>query len=234
MFSQAVIESLAYYVYLLKDPLDGEVFYVGKGCGNRIFEHIEAALTTEVPNDKLDRIRSIKGRGDEVVQYILRHGLDEATAFEIEAALIDFIGLDQLCNLQSGHHSEDHGIKTVGEIVAMYEADGLIVNDPVILINVNRLYKRSMTPKALYDATRQYWVVGNRREKALYAIATYRGLTREVYKINDWFSASVNGKIRWGFNGEIAVETKRSHYRYKSITSIFMKGSANPIKYINC
>jgi len=36
-FSNAVIEQLSYYVYLLIDPRTDKVFYVGKGAGNRIF-----------------------------------------------------------------------------------------------------------------------------------------------------------------------------------------------------
>lgn len=39
MFSQSVIEKLKYYVYLLQDPRDNSVFYVGKGVGNRVFQH---------------------------------------------------------------------------------------------------------------------------------------------------------------------------------------------------
>jgi hypothetical protein len=34
-------DSLAYYVYLLIDPRDGKVFYVGKGKGGRCFDHGE-------------------------------------------------------------------------------------------------------------------------------------------------------------------------------------------------
>jgi uncharacterized protein len=39
-FSQAVCERIGYYVYILKDPRNNLNFYVGKGKGNRIFQHI--------------------------------------------------------------------------------------------------------------------------------------------------------------------------------------------------
>lgn len=39
MFSQRVIEKLSYYLYFLQDPRDNSVFYVGKGFGNRVFQH---------------------------------------------------------------------------------------------------------------------------------------------------------------------------------------------------
>ena len=96
------------------------------------------------------------------------------------------------------------------------------------------LYRRDMTEIELYDATRKSWVVGSRKEKAQYAIATYRGLTREVYKIDNWYPIKVNGKTRWGFNGIQASNDIRDGLRYKSIASFFVKGAANPIKYLNC
>lgn len=41
-FSKEVQKELKYYVYGLIDPRNGKVFYVGKGNGNRVFEHIKA------------------------------------------------------------------------------------------------------------------------------------------------------------------------------------------------
>ena len=98
MFSQAVIENLGYYVYFLQDPRNGRVFYVGKGIGNRLFQHLECALSTEYSTDKLDTIREIHAEGMSAKHYIVRHCLSEQSAFEIEAALIDFIGMQNLSN----------------------------------------------------------------------------------------------------------------------------------------
>jgi len=150
------------------------------------------------------------------------------------SALIDFIGRGNLSNLQSGLYSSDFGLKTTEEISAMYEAEDFKANEPVLLININRLYRRDMTEEDLYEATRKAWVIGKQREKAKYAVATYRGLTREVYKIHKWYPIEVNGKTRWGFEGVKAEDEIRSRYRYKSIAKYFVKGAANPIKYVNC
>ena len=40
-FSQRVIEKLGYYVYLYINPTNNSIFYVGKGKGNRAFEHLD-------------------------------------------------------------------------------------------------------------------------------------------------------------------------------------------------
>lgn len=230
MFSQSVIEQLGSYVYFLRDPSNKEVFYVGKGVGNRVFDHVACVLTDARESEKLDRIRVIQKSGKSVEHFVLRHGLTEQAAFEVEAAVIDFVGMPNLSNLQSGHYSTDFGIKTTEEIIAMYTAQPFVTSEPVLLININKLFDREMTAAEIYDATRKSWVVGERKSKAKFAVATYRGLMREVYQINDWYEIG----DRWGFNGQLADETTRSNLRYKSIAELSKRGAANPIRYINC
>lgn len=43
-FPEEVISKMNYYVYRLIDPRNGETFYVGKGKGNRVFQHMKGAL----------------------------------------------------------------------------------------------------------------------------------------------------------------------------------------------
>jgi hypothetical protein len=144
--------------------------------------------------------------------------------------VIDFVGLSFLTNQQGGHYSTDFGLKTTDEIIAMYSAPEFSTDLPVLLININRLFNRQMSVDEIYHATRSSWKLSNRKDKAQFAIATYRGLTREVYMINDWFE--VNG--RWGFNGKLAEEHIREALRYKSIAHLTIRGAANPIRCVNC
>jgi uncharacterized protein len=101
-----VADQLAVYVYLLIDPSDDRVFYVGKGRGNRCFQHIaEAEHTSQDSIDdypKLDRIRSI-GRTGRVVIRVLRHGLTDEAALLVESAAIDLLSPDGLTNRVVGH-----------------------------------------------------------------------------------------------------------------------------------
>ena len=90
-FPSEVEQKLKTYVYRLIDPRNGETFYVGKGKGNRVFAHIRGVegLEDDEINNKLKRIRQIQLAGFEVAHVIHRHGMDDATAFEVEAALMD-------------------------------------------------------------------------------------------------------------------------------------------------
>src|SRR5580693_8194802 len=98
-FPSEVAERLKWYVYRLIDPRNGETFYVGKGRGDRIFQHAKNALTPGDDDDdgadlKLQRIKEIKSTGLDVGHVVHRHNMDESTAYQIEAAVIDaFPGL---------------------------------------------------------------------------------------------------------------------------------------------
>jgi uncharacterized protein len=64
VFPQIVLEHIGSYVYRLVDPRDGKTFYIGKGAGNRVFEHAgEAASLSDRASLKLDRITEIEHRG---------------------------------------------------------------------------------------------------------------------------------------------------------------------------
>jgi uncharacterized protein len=159
-FGQAAIEALRHYVYRLEDPrlVGGErTFYVGKGQGDRAFQHAEDALDNDERTDKLECIRAILAAGLNPRIIIHRHGLDEVTAIHVEAALIDAYGLDALTNEQRGHGTAQ-GMMTAAEVIELYAAEDANVTEPTILIKIEREWKRELTPEQLYERTRRYWV----------------------------------------------------------------------------
>ncbi len=228
-FDSLVIEKLQSYVYFLRDPRSKKVFYIGKGTGNRIFDHLNRAIERPEENDKLEIIKQIISEGKEVEHYILRHGLDENTACFIESVLIDFIGLENVTNKVNGYKS---GITTTDEIIIMYKAVEIEISVPAMIIIVNKYFNINMSKEEIYEVTRQAWVVGKRREKAKFAFCVYKGIIREVYHINDW--CNVEGR-RWAFLGDKAEDSIRQLYIHKKIQEQFLKkGASNPIKYVNC
>lgn len=245
MFSPYVKEKLRYYVYLLSDPVDGKIFYVGKGVGNRVFAHAEAALGSDEhrASDKLDRIRAIHDAGLAVHYELLRIGLTEQAAFEVEAAAIQLLGLHDLTNLVSGHHIEARGRMTTDVAISLFDAPPVeVIIEPVLLIKIPKLWYPSMPAEDLYEATAGWWRISERRERARYAFAVNRGVVREVYAIQGWRRREAGDRgweddgglapRRFGFRGNVAPELAR--YRNRSVRHLYKKGEASPIKFVNC
>lgn len=230
-FSPAVCEKIGYYVYILRDPRDNQIFYVGKGANNRVFAHVQDANDTIIENAKLDRIRAIHAQGQKVDIVIHRHGLTEKEAFEVESALIDLLGLPNLSNLVAGRDAYERGKMAISEVIAQYDAPTISIDVPAILIIINRLYRRGMSQIELYEATRKHWKIGKRRNKAKYAITVSRGLIRQVYEIEKWYP-SEERLGRWLFEGHVATDL--AHYVGCDIRQYLTRGAQNPIVYVNC
>src|SRR2546426_4906 len=117
-FPAEVANKLKTYVYRLIDPRNGETFYIGNGQGDRVLSHVRAEGDGDILDKKLKRIREIRLAGFEVAHVIQRHGMDDKTAVEVEAALID--AYPGLTNIVAGAGSNDYGAMHAKEIVARY------------------------------------------------------------------------------------------------------------------
>lgn len=99
----------AWYVYVLRDPTDGSVFYVGKGQGDRLCQHFDDARSLaadEVAVPRLERLQLLMRRGVEpsTIARVVARINDEALAYLIESFYMKFIiGFDRLLNVQPGH-----------------------------------------------------------------------------------------------------------------------------------
>ncbi|MDH4396142.1 MAG: GIY-YIG nuclease family protein [Limnobacter sp.] len=80
-----------YYIYALKDPRTSpaQSFYIGKGTGNRAWEHTIRVDQTQ----KGQRIADIQATGQKVVTTILADDLTETQALKLEAELIAAFGI---------------------------------------------------------------------------------------------------------------------------------------------
>lgn len=233
-FPPEVIEKLKTYVYRLIDPRNGETFYVGKGKGNRVFAHIRAEIDGDEPGEKLKRIHEIRAAGFDVAHVIHRHGLDDSTASEVEAALID--AYPGLTNAVTGSGSNEFGAMHAQEIVNKYQAVPAEFKHRAIIINVNR----SATETSLYDATRYAWKIDAKKAgRAEIVVAVRYGLIIAVFIAEQWLPANADNfpgrepvPGRFGFIGSEAPDATRKMYIGKRLPDEFRKqGAANPIKY---
>lgn len=240
MFDQKSIEQLGFYVYALFNSESKIPFYVGKGTGNRVFAHVACALEDETESDKYETIRAIQSVGKTVKHVILRHAMSNEEALLVEASIIDLLSYTgvNLTNEVAGHHSHDNGLMTTNEIIRKYNAPPLkSLDDPSIIININKTYSRGTGDAGIYEATRASWVVHeDRRKEVRYALSEFRGIIVEVFQINEWYPVegkdkNGNPKTRWAFNGCIAEDQIRNKYVNRSVAHVKKPGAANPIRY---
>lgn len=239
LFSSDVAQKLRTYVYRLIDPRNGETFYVGKGNGNRVFAHIraESSIEGDEIDNKLRRIREIRLAGFEVGHVIHRHGMDEATALEVEAALID--AYPGLTNIAGGSGGNDYGAMHALEIIRRYSAEPAVFRHKALLISVNR----SAAECSLYDATRYAWKIDKRKaNQADVILSTMQGVIVGAFIAHDWLEATATnfpGRAegdgvpgRFGFVGEEAPAEMKTLYVGKRVPDEYRKrGAANPVKY---
>ena len=248
-FSKETSEALQFYVYRLIDPRDAQTFYVGKGKGDRVFAH--AAQQMEISNDpdieedetslKLRTIGEIRAAGLEVLHVIHRHGMDERTSFEVEAALMDaFPGLS---NIAGGHGNNLRGCAHVSEIEQQYNAEEAPSDQRFIAVNVSKSIEGRANGD-YYSAARWQWKISkDRRTKGAPVVAYRNGIIRAVFEIAEdgWLPADdpvfkeyfvdAIAENRWGFVSSGASDEMRQRYVGKRLPD-GCRSFGNPLIFV--
>jgi hypothetical protein len=243
-FSVEAKEKLKNYVYRLIDPRDGNTFYVGKGTGDRVFHHIKEVLKDKDENLKLNIIKDIKKTGQKVIHIIHRHNMDNYTALEVEAALIDaYAGLS---NQIDGYNS-DYGIMNAYEIQKLYDTKQVDFGKDRCLIIKNR--QERIDKVGIYDAVRFCWKASRNVKKADYVLCVVKGIIKAVFKPSQWYEIKLGEEIpqefqhimrgtttqtRWAFVGEDITKMPDIKKRYKERAlpkDMMKKGMSNPVLY---
>ncbi len=237
-FPKEVREKLSWYVYRLIDPRNGETFYVGKGQGNRVFEHAKGIIgESEASGDtKKQIISDIRQTGLEVAHIIHRHGMSEENAYEVEAALID--AYPGLTNKVTGHGSRERGSRHAKEIISEYASEPFEATEPFILFSIGRHLGTSET----FNVVQGFWKI--KKEKASkykLVLAQVGGLVKGAYISEEWLEATKknfpdnprmteNIPGRYGFKGQEAKPEVWQKYVGKRVPKKYL-GSSNPIRY---
>lgn len=131
-------------------------------------------------------------------------------------------------------HQEGHSEK------ADHMTDLSDIAVPCVLLKVARLYREGMDQDQVYDITHGWWVMGEQRNLAEYALEVANGKVIDAFRIHGWrvrtpedpgFEDDTADRPRWGFDGEPASEL--AHLVGVDVSSLFPQGAANPVRYLN-
>ena len=225
-FSEKSLISLGdYYVYGLIDPRSKQIFYIGKGTKNRVFNHEKESLSSSDSEKlKLKTILDIK----------------------------EDVGLT---NIVAGHHSKEAlSVDEYERIYGAVLLDEKDIRHKILVIKVSKFYKKGMDEKILYDTVRGLWRVSKEKVKKVeYVFGVYNSLIVAVYKPSAWFVCKENKdrlpkqnnvltpktENRLFFVDEryeqgLPLDENQSFYIYKSIAGFKLnKLAQNPITYLN-
>ena len=260
-FSERTLQKLNqngdYYVYGLIDPRTDRLFYIGKGTGNRVFQHVaESGKHPDSEKEKLRIIKEIEESGYQVKHILINWGLCEPEAFASEASLINllnYLSPASLSNIVSGHHST--GCLTVEEIERQFGAELLQEQDfkhKLLVIKVNKLYHRHMSEQELYDIVRGVWRADIQKDRQTdYVLGVYNNLIIGCYKPTRWYRVfdvtpdklplhtrnrnleEIKKRIFFECNDIKVTDKNQLAYLHKSIQNIeYIQKSQNPISYI--
>lgn len=253
-FTDEVCKKLDYYVYRLIDPRNGQTFYVGKGKGNRVFQHVKAAENKDAlqeiigqeasRNDedafedtraslKIETIRAIRSAGLDVLHVIHRHGLSEDEALLVEAALID--AYPGLANAQGGKDSGDYGCRNVEEIKSLYAIKEAEFKDVDRLLLIKITDDSIEIGGSIYEAVRKSWVLApTRANRADYVLAVKCGIVVGIFLLDEKKWRREGNSNRYYFEGsEVSDGAVASRLLNRRIPDKYRKkGAANPIRYV--
>lgn len=201
-------EKLGKYVYALRDPRDGKIFYVGQGINNRVFEHFDEAdnclnssMSFKQMSSKVIRILDIWNNNEDVEWIILAHNLplDNNVADLIESAIFD--GLSESQNGETLNEvNPPNSSRLLPDDLDAMAAE--FVNpetsyDNVFIFPIQNALAKGTSP---YNATRSAWTVISNYQSLnpAYAIGLKNSISKGSFQISSW--TAVTGTTKQEFS----------------------------------
>jgi hypothetical protein len=235
-FDPNINNKLQCYVYLLRDPRNQNIFYVGKGGGSgdgnqRVLEHFKEAETAlmnfQLPrSQKIQRIIDIWSCDERVEWFVVRHGLDEYTALHVEAALIDGFSVSQngpTLNAIRGHGAPNNGILH-SDMVYSFMAEKVNPQSKHNCVFIFPIHNALIKGRSEYNSTRSYWDVSNRLREFNNALAVgiENGTSKGVFTIDQWSNNNLP-KGKWEFTSSNPYHLSNHTLNNKNFQDIINK-----------
>jgi hypothetical protein len=230
-------EQLGHYVYVLRDPRDNQIFYVGKGVGNRVLDHANGVMGKEDPeNMKEKQIGEIHAAGLEVDAWIIQSDLkSDEHAFATESAVygaLKLIGsaLDSeqllLKNIVVPPGFSSSGLIQLNEAIAIFgePADSTLIPHNSVFIKPTATWRRGMSAEELWESTHGWWVLGEERiQNIRYVFSIPNFVIRGVWLVpeNGWRKQKKGDR---GF-----ADARQKQAKYQKIKSRFGFDSMNDV-----
>ncbi|MBR5090551.1 MAG: GIY-YIG nuclease family protein [Ruminiclostridium sp.] len=243
MFSENSINDLKNYVYILVDPRDERIFYVGKGTGNRVFTH-ENEIGSSPKNDVINEILSL---GLKVKKYIVHSGLKESEAFAAETALnniLRYLNIG-LTNLQTAINLTDECC-LVEEYERLHSKNALTKDDfselssyRVAFLNFNPISRKNTWSEFEYESTmQQSFRFYKQSELPDIVFVVRNGVIYSCYRVNTWrkekkTSGNITRTYSTYYIDKIENDSELlSKYRYSNISKIVAKTSRKRVFFL--
>lgn len=207
---------------------------------------------------KLKTISEINSLGLNTKKIIINCNLTESEAFAAEAALINafnYVNDIGLTNIVAGYHSAE--ALSVEDFEKIYGAEELREEDikhKILVIKINKLYRRNIPTDVLYDSVRGVWRASMSNAQSVeYVFGVYNSLIVAVYKPTKWYrckeapakrprqdeilTPQTENRIFFvdeDFEHGLPLDENETFYYGKSIAGLKLnQGAQNPITYLN-
>jgi hypothetical protein len=204
-------EKLGKYVYALRDPRDGKIFYVGQGINDRVFEHFNEAdscFNSSMPfkqmSSKVIRILDIWNNNEDVEWIILAHNLptDSHVSDLIESAIFD--GLSESQNGETLNEvsppNSSRLLPNDLEAMAAEFVNPLEAYSNVFIFPIQNALTLGVNP---YNATRTTWAVSPNYQtlNPAYAVGLKNSISKGSFEILSWTNVAGTTKQEFTSKG---------------------------------
>jgi hypothetical protein len=192
-------QKLGNYIYALRDPRDGKVFYVGQGKDNRLFQHFDEAqwhlsngTSIQQMSSKTIRIIDIWKNNEDVEWIIVTYALPIASNEYNISNIVESAVYDILSESQNGEPlneiSPPNSSRLSPDELIAFAAPPVNPDISMPFVFIFPIQNAIQGNISIYDATRSAWKLSssNQSNKPAFAVGLKNSISIGSFEIADW------------------------------------------------